>query len=380
MEDATDTKGTMKTTTGFAALATIGLLALTACVHDGGDGDSPSSGPPATTETDTSTATLNDARGANSAEVMDVTAQAARSLPQFGSVVQAAAVGLANASGVSTAFDGTDLTITVSRDDGSALALDTGSDVSDSSGTFESPIAGHSAQAWVVLKIDNDGISVARATVTANEGDAADYLTMGYWMHIAGDLSEFSFTGVEIGTFVDGPELSLTSPASLPNQGTASYYGPAGGAYSVLHGTGEGGTPGSTEIGEFASTVELTADFAGGTIDGCVGCRDGVALFGVLHDADTGEESDILLENSGYRLHLDPTSLDSNGTFLGQQLRLEHATTSVASTTGAWGGQFSNNADSAGDPRLVAGTFGAEATGADESEAVFLGSFIGTKE
>ena len=27
-----------------------------------------------------------------------------------------------------------------------------------------------------------------------------------------------------------------------------------------------------------------------------------------------------------------------------------------------------------------AGTFGAEATGADESEAVFLGSFIGTKE
>ena len=111
-----------------------------------------------------------------------------------------------------------------------------------------------------------------------------------------------------------------------------------------------------------------------------MGCRDGVALFGVLHDADTGEESDILLENSGYRLHLDPTSLDSNGTFRGQQLRLEHATTSVASTTGAWGGQFSNNADSAGDPRLVAGTFGAEVTGADESEAVFLGSFIGTKE
>ena len=60
----------------------------------------------------------------------------------------------------------------------------------------------------VVLKIDNDGISVARATVTANEGDAADYLTMGYWMHIAGDLSEFSFTGVEIGP-------SSMAPSSL---------------------------------------------------------------------------------------------------------------------------------------------------------------------
>ena len=221
-----------------------------------------------------STVTLNDSRSANSAEILDATSQAAMSPPRFGSVVQAAAVDVASTSGVSTAFDGTDLTITVSRDDGSALALDTGSDVSDSSGTFESPIAGHSAQAWVVLKIDNDGISVARATVTANEGDAADYLTMGYWMHIAGDLSEFSFTGVEIGTFVDGPELSLTSPtmrwpaelvrASLPNQGTASYYGPAGGAYGVQHGAGEAGTPGPTEIGEFASTVELTAEFRRG--------------------------------------------------------------------------------------------------------------------
>ena len=370
----------MKATTGFAALATIGLLALTGCLHDGGDGDSPASGPPATTETDTSTATLNDSRSANSAEILDATAQAALSPPQFGSVVQAAAVDVASTSGVSTAFDGTDLTIAVSRDDGSALELDTGSDVSDSSGTFESPIAGHSAQAWVVLKIDNDGISVARATVTANEGDAADYLTMGYWMHIAGNLTEFSFTGVEIGTFVDGPELSLTSPASLPAQGTASYYGPAAGAYGVQHGAGEAGTPGPTEIGEFASTVELTADFAGGTIGGCVGCRDGLALFGELYDADTGESTDVLFEDSGYQLHLDPTSLNSNGTFLGQQMRLEHPAISITRTTGAWGGQFSNIPDSAGAPRLLAGTFGAEAISAGGSEGSFLGSFVGTKE
>ena len=67
----------MKATTGFAALATIGLLALTGCLHDGGDDDSLASGPPATTETDMSTATLNDSRSANSAEILDVTAQAA---------------------------------------------------------------------------------------------------------------------------------------------------------------------------------------------------------------------------------------------------------------------------------------------------------------
>ena len=370
----------MKATTCFAALATIGLLALTGCLHDGGDGDSLASGPPATTETDMSTVTLNDSRSANSAEILDVTAQAARSLPQFGSVVQAAAVGVANASGVSTSFDGTDLTITVSRDNGSALTLNTGSDPSDASGPFESPIVGHSARDWAVVKIDYDGISAARALLTANDGDSADYLTSGYWVHIAGDLSEFSFTGVEIGTFVDGPELSLTSPASLPNQGTASYYGPAAGAYGVQHDAGEAGTPGPTEIGEFASTVELTADFAGGTIGGCVGCRDGVALFGELYDADTGESTDVLFEDSGYQVHLDPTSLDSNGTFLGQQIRLEHRIISITSTTGAWGGQFSNIPDSAGAPRLMADTFGAEAISAGGSEGSFLGSFVGTKE
>ena len=370
----------MKATAYVAALATIGLLALTACVHDGGDGDTPSSGPPATDEMDDSAKAVNDSRGANSAEILNVTAQAALSLPQFGSVVQAAAVDMANATGVSTTFDGTDLTIAVSRDDGSALTLNTGSDVSDASGTFELPIAGHSAQAWGVLKIDNDGISVARATVTANDGDAADYLTVGYWMHLAGDLTELSFTGVEIGAFVDGPELSLASPASLPALGTASYFGPAGGAYSVLHGTDTGRTPDSAEIGEFASTVEFTADFAANTIAGCVGCRDGVALFGTLYDADSGESTDVLFGESGYRLHLDPTSLDSDGTFLGQQMRLAHPLISIARTTGAWGGQFSNIADSAGDPRLVAGTFGAEATSADGSVGAFLGSFVGTKE
>ena len=231
-----------------------------------------------------------------------------------------------------------------------------------------------------MVKIDYDGISAARALLTANDGDSTDYLTSGYWVHIAGDLTEFSFTGVEIGAFVDGPELSLASPPTLPVQGSASYYGPAGGAYSVLHGTGEGGTPGSTEVGEFASAVELTADFAAGTIGGCVGCRDGLALFGELYDADTGESTDVLFEDSGYQLHLDPTSLNSNGTFLGQQMRLEHPAISITRTTGAWGGQFSNIPDSAGAPRLLAGTFGAEAISAGGSEGSFLGSFVGTKE
>ena len=334
----------MKTIACTAALAATGLLALSACVHD--DDSSPS-----TSEMDMDTATLNESRGANSDQILDVIGQAARSTPQsqIESVVQAAAVDMASASAVSTAFDGSDLTITVSRDDGSALTLDTGSDASDASDPVVSPIADHSIRSWGVLKIDTDGISVARTTVTANASDAADYLAAGYWMHIAGDVTELNFTGAEIGAFVDGPEL-MAPPANLPTQGMASYYGPASGAYAVLHGTGEGGTPGSTESGEFISTVELTADFDANTIGGCVGCRDGVALMGVLHDADTGESSDVDFEDSGYRLHLDSTSFNSDGTFQSQQMRLEHPVIAITAQTGAWGGQFSNMADSAGDP------------------------------
>lgn len=363
----------MKATTGLAALAASGLLALSACVHGGGDG-------PPTAETDMTTESLNESRGAGSAQILEVTAQAATSMPEFGSVLQAAAVDLASTSSVSTSFDGTDLTIMVSREDGSALTLDTGTDHSDASEPAESPIAGHSAWSWSLVNIDEDGISAAIALITANDADSADYLTAGYWVHLAGDLTELTFTGAEIGAFVDGPELSLSSPPTLPMQGSASYYGPAGGAYALVHGMGEAGIPGATEIGEFASTVELTADFAVNTIGGCVGCRDGVALFGVLYDPETGEETDVFSQDSGYSLHLDATSFGANGTFGGEEMRLRHAVIDIISTTGAWGGQFSNIADSAGDPRLVAGTFGAEAVSAGGSQGAFLGSFIGPRE
>ena len=230
----------MKATTGAAVLATIGLLALSACFHD--DSESP-----ATDETDAAAESFDDLRGTNAAEILDVTGEAAVSLPQFGGggVVQSAGVGVAGASSVSTSFDGTDLTVTISREDGSALTLNSGSDSSEGSETVDSPIGGHGAQSWVLFEPTTDGMSVAIATVTANEDDVADYLTVGHWMHIAVDVAEFSFTGAEIGAFVDGPEL-MAPPANLPAGGTASYYGPASGAYSVLHGTDTGVVSGST--------------------------------------------------------------------------------------------------------------------------------------
>ena len=361
----------MKTTVYTAALAATGLLVLSACVHGSGD----DTARPATDEVD-------DLRGASSTQFLDATAQPEISMPQLesGGVAQSAAVDVAGVSGVSTTFDGTDVTITISRDDGSALSLSSLSDTLDASGSAESPIAGHGARSWVLYKFDNDGMSVAIATVTADASNAADYLTVGHWAHVAGDLTDPSDTGAEFGAFVDGPELSQASPANVPVHGEASYAGPVSGAYAILHGTDAGVTPGSTESGLFSSTVKLTADFAANTIGGCIGCSETVTLSGTLVDADSGESSDVLFEDSGYRLDLHSTSLNSDGTFEPGQMRLRHPVISITGTEGTWGGRFSNIADSDGDPRLVAGTFGAEAASAGGSEGTFVGSFVGAKE
>lgn len=366
----------MKAITSTAMLVTVGLLALSACVHDD------DSERPATGEADATTESFDDFRGANSDEILDVTGAAAMSLPEFEGrgVVQSAGVGVASASGVSTSFDGTDLTITVSRDDGSALNLNTGSDPSEVSDPFESFIVGHSARFLMVLEISTEGMSAASAAVTANDDNATEYLAMGYWTHIAGDLTELSVTGVEIGAFVDSPELSPASPASPPARGTASYFGPASGAYSVVHGADGAGPVDSVEIGEFSSSIELTADFTAGTIEGCVGCREAVSLIGVLHDMDTGESRDVYTSDSGYWMQLGAISLRADGSFVDAEMSLENRVVSITSTEGAWGGRFSSIPDSDGDPRLVAGTFGAEATSAGGSEGAFLGSFVGAKQ
>ena len=366
----------MKATKGAAVLAAIGLLALSACVHDD------DSERPATDETDEATEFFDDLLGANLTEFLDESAQAEISPPLFGTggTVQSATVNVADVASLSTSFDGSDLTIAVSRADRSALSLDSRSDALGAPHSDDLPVAGRSAQGWVLSKVDNEGVSAAIVTVTTNDGDAADYLMMGYWEHIDLDTTEADFIRVEIGVFVDGPELSLPSPAGLPAQGTASYYGPAWGAYSVLHGTDTGVAPGSTESGMFNSTVELAADFAANTISGCVGCRDGVALFGELYDADTGESTEVVFEDSGYWMQLKATNLRADGTFDDTDMSLHNRVISIDSTEGAWGGQFSNIPDSDGDPRLAAGTFGAQATSVGGSKGAFIGSFVGTKE
>lgn len=377
----------MRPITGIAILAMASLLAVSACTGSGRDGSDrepvtdpdpivdPDPDPDPRDET-ASPGTVTSVRSARATEIVNTSAQAAVSPPRAGSVYQSAAEGVAGVSGIGTSFDGADLTLSVSRQDGSSISVE-----SDHAYLgpydFVSPIVGHTKiREWGVAQTDGQGISIGRVLVSWDEGDSTDYLAGGYWMHLEGDVDALDFDGIEIGAFVDGPELS--SPPNMPVQGSASYLGVTGGIYSAVHGTDTGVTPGSLEIGEFSSTLELNADFAARTIGGCVGCGDeaSISISSVVEDAATGEVEEFYVEDSGYELALGPTSFDSNGAFVGQQLSLSSEHLAITSTDGYWGGQFSSIPNSStGNPRAVAGTFGAVATSSGDSEGVFLGSY-----
>ena len=65
-----------------------------------------------------------------------------------------------------------------------------------------------------------------------------------------------------------------------------------------------------------------------------------------------------------------------DGTFAGSDVTITHPSF-TAQTDGSWGGRFSTTDDSAGNPRVVAGTFGGAANTSGESEFTFVGAFFG---
>ena len=72
--------------------------------------------------------------------------------------------------------------------------------------------------------------------------------------------------------FIDGPETDPRHQPPLPVEGTATYAGGVGGRCLYRYGDDWGDAKGAISSEEFAGTITLQADFAAGTIGGCVGC------------------------------------------------------------------------------------------------------------
>lgn len=295
-------------------------------------------------------------------------ARVATAVPAFGSVTQSA-----NKDGVtgistdraSTTFDGQTFTLRVDRRSGNDIHLSTAEDYTESYTLDGTPISGHDTAAeGYIIDYKVVETTVAYGAISWLNSNPSDYLAGGYWLHVSGDVLG---SGVidEGGAFVDGPEIALSSRPTMPVRGSATYAGLAEGLYASTYGTDFGAEfRGQTEIGLWSGGMQLTADFSARTIGGCVGCNQAVYVDGVRTD---------------YRLRLGAASFDSRGTFRGSSMTMESATVDITSTTGNWGGMFSNRLDSSGDPRLVAGTLGGELRLSGGTESAFVGAWYGTR-
>ena len=346
-----------------AAVLMLAALVLAACGGGGGTSTGQAPQPQFSRATAAST---------NPQTVQDAANRAVGNLPRFGSVTQSSNAGVVagiTGDAASASFDGRNARLTIQRTDGSRLSFNGATDRFDSV-SYTPIVPGYSFRGDGMLKQTAASVSIAAVYINWNNSDPNDYLAGGYWMHVEGRVFPPAVTGAEIGAFVDSPELR--SAPTLPVTGTATYAGQAGGFYAYRSGRG-------AEIGEFNGVASLTADFSTNTISGCIGCNGGVNVSGVAADT-SGQTSTFEDVDVPVRLRMSAASILGDGTFRNQSVSLERDDATVTSTSGSWGGRFSTIQDSAGDPRLVAGTAGAEWTESTGAQGVFAGAWYAVKQ
>ena len=246
----------------------------------------------------------------------------------------------------------------------SSLSLDTSLHTVDYEvGT--SPVTGREFAEALVLKHNPSELTIGLVAADWDSTDPTDYLAGGYWLHATGDIYGGEINDAEMGAFVDGPELRGTP--DMPLTGTATYDGRAAGLYASRYGTDGGAVPrGTHELGEFSGDLSLTADFRASNISGVV---DNIYLDYVVV-APSGA-SRLGSGATDYRVNLGAAQFGSGGAFTGSNVTVTHPSV-TARSEGSWGGKFSTTDDSAGNPRLVAGTLGGTATTPGGSTSSFL--------
>ena len=253
-----------------------------------------------------------------------------------------------------------------------------------------SPLRRHRLRDWSLFSYSPSRTLAANVAVSWHNEILLlqEYLVSGYWMCLEGDLNAGSVTDGEIGVFVDGPELS--NPAQLPTEGEAIYRGRIAGMYTYYYGPlwaplDPRLVEGLKETGEFSGAIAFKADFAKGTMEGCIGCVENFETTGVTVDSG-GRRSTLYTDVSLASMTFAPVRIQKGGTFKSTDLMTIIGDSGlgvffeVGDNQGVLRGQFSSQSTEVdGDPRLVAGTIHSQWTHQDGSRGVFVGSFFATK-
>ena len=279
--------------------------------------------------------------------------RAVGNLPRFGSVTQSSNAGVVagiTGDAASASFDGRNARLTIQRTDGSRLSPFNGATDRFDSVSYTPIVPGYSFRGDGMLKQTAASVSIAAVYINWNNSDPNDYLAGGYWMHVEGRV------------FPPQLQAPRSAPSWIARNCAARQRCPSPERrpmpvrQAVSTPTDRVGAPKSGNLNGLAS---LTADFSTNTISGCIGCNGGVNVSGVAADT-SGQTSTFEDVAVPVRLRMSAASILGDGTFRNQSVSLERDDATVTSTSGSWGGRFSTIQDSAGDPRLVAGTAGAE--------------------
>ncbi len=348
------------------AITALALLLISACV---GGGDSAESTMPTTPAP--SGPTLDTAFSANPSLSAEANRQAATATPAFGSVTQSSNV---NIAGVTTdaaqvTRQGSTFHLKVLHRDYTAFTLNTDDHLIESDAGV-SPVTGRAWEDGVLVGYNSTALIVMRGAIDYSISDVNDWMAGGYWLNVEGNWRDGQVSGVEVGAFVDGPEIS--EPANIPVGGNASYSGIASGAYAAEYGTDTDGTAGTIEIGEYSGSFRAVANFSRGIVSGSV---RNVYLDAVVTEPDGTSYPDY--GSSPTRLEIGATAINSEGTFNGTDVRLADPRFSFSTNEGSWGGRFSIIDDYAGNPRVIAGTHGGAATTTGGTAIRFIGAHFG---
>ena len=311
-------------------------------------------------------------------------AEAATNLPRFGSVTQGET---ADGQGVSVqaaqaAYDPTTghVTVRISAPGEPDLRLDTRNAYDEKVSTGIVTDGVDRAIGHVIVDADIPRRTLTAAALVAGQRAAdfakgpshehyGDWLAGGYWLQI-GFTDDLDLAHGSAGAFVDGPEFDRDP--DYPVSGTATYDGATVGMYAVEYGT-DSSLPGGTGLGDFTGDISLTANFATKRIAGQI---TGIEVSELAVDANATTLYEFEEALPGAVIRLGDASFGADGTFRAQDVTVDGGSAfTVATSSGAWGGDFSGRTENAA-PRLVAGTAGASFATAGGTEGALVGAWI----
>lgn len=312
--------------------------------------------------------------------------------PEFGSIIQTIQ---GDIDGISTSFDAEtrEVVVTISRDNGTELVIDTSSQGMDKivekvelgedspidprRGTdtrlvdFHHLIYEDGQEGGLLLE---EGLLKARVFTSWDPNDLGDWITGGYWAFLTHEARGPKIA--EVGAFIDGPEFDAAP--SLPATGAAHYLGLAGGLFTAELGSNY--SENSYASGEYGGRVQLTIAFDGGPDNETV--MHGTISDFSLHGDHVDHRGATTTYGEGHRwrhveMYLDFSPINAEGEVTGT---LSASGGDVTSSEGVWGAVVSSSPDSDGNPRAIAGTQGAIAYTTDGSEFTFMGAFFAHSE